>query len=548
MSKPTVNEEVISRLDSLRESYRNRLNAELKELAELLDTPIDSNSDLSILHAHLHKLAGSAGTFGYHQFGLLARQYELIINELQSGDDAINPISIDTSSWLASLHDALDKNATQDAPSGVSILHRHAHMDKPHIVLVERDAMLLEYTAQQLELFGFQVTCLQDADELSQLGSEPPDLLLVDHRAGDLQQLSQQPVAFWQHKLQHIGCPIFFTGGEDGFQARLNAIRSFGSGYFIKPLNIVELTTKIVQVLNTQGAEPERILIVGEQYVADAKGAILERAGMSIFKLNQPANLLNALRDFNPEMILILHYREGVIGTEIGAILEQFERWTFTPVVYSCVNPNVQIRQKAMLLSNFTLIEGAIDDAHLVGLCRARVQKLRQFEASLTQDGLTGLLKHASIKEAVHAQWLYAQRNSSSHFSLVMLDIDHFKRVNDTYGHAAGDSVIAAVGTLLKQFFRRIDKLGRYGGEEFALVLVDCSANDALRKVEELRQMFAKIQFSAKDVEFSCTLSAGIADNATYPNDSPQELLERADKALYCAKQSGRNQVRLAEG
>lgn len=541
-------DDFVNRLEALRVAYRKRLDSELKELRLLIKSYTTEPKDgLLRLHAQLHKLAGSAGTFGYEQLGRLARQYENSVANLLSEENADTTSSLDTTDWHRGLCAALKQDDLQRTAQGVSISLGKQDTDQAHIVLVERDPILAEYTAQQFESFGFQVTSLQDADELSTLRGERVDLLLVDHRAGNPQQISQNSVAFWQQKLKDLTCPVFFTGAEESFQARLNALRSHGGGYFVKPLDTVELTSKIAQLLSNKDAEPERVLIVGDEPdVTHAHSTPLEQAGMLTSVLHEPSKLLSAISSFNPEIVLLTLLRDKVTGTELSAILEQIDRWAHTPVLYLCTDATTAVRQQAMLLTNCALIEKPIDDALLVGLCRARVKKVRQLEASRNQDSLTGLLKHASIKDALQTHWEHVQRHPNTYFSVVMLDIDHFKRVNDTYGHAVGDIVIAAVGTLLRQRFRRVDKLGRYGGEEFTLVLVDCSAHDALRMVEELREAFSSIQFSANATKFSCTLSAGVVDNRAYPKDPPQALLERADKALYAAKHNGRNQVYLA--
>lgn len=124
-----------------------------------------------------------------------------------------------------------------------------------------------------------------------------------------------------------------------------------------------------------------------------------------------------------------------------------------------------------------------------------------------------------------------------------MLDIDFFKKVNDSYGHAAGDNVIRALANLLRQRLRRIDSLGRYGGEEFLVVLPDCPPDQALRILDEIRQRFADLHFIADGQQFSVTLSAGIASTDDAPA-SADDLLDKADRALYTAKHGGRNQVR----
>ena len=123
-----------------------------------------------------------------------------------------------------------------------------------------------------------------------------------------------------------------------------------------------------------------------------------------------------------------------------------------------------------------------------------------------------------------------------------MLDIDFFKKVNDSYGHAAGDNVIRALANLLRQRLRRIDSLGRYGGEEFLVVLPDCPAEQAKRILDEIRQRSAELHFIAAGQQFSVTLSAGIACTDEAPA-SADDLLDRADRALYSAKHGGRNRV-----
>ncbi len=131
--------------------------------------------------------------------------------------------------------------------------------------------------------------------------------------------------------------------------------------------------------------------------------------------------------------------------------------------------------------------------------------------------------------------------------SVVMLDLDHFKGINDGHGHAAGDSVIRALANLLRQRLRRIDSLGRYGGEDFVVVLPECPASEAARIIDEIRQRFAELTFSTSaGAVFQVTFSAGISE--TDGRSSASELLERADRALYRAKHAGRNRVVAGTG
>ena len=173
----------------------------------------------------------------------------------------------------------------------------------------------------------------------------------------------------------------------------------------------------------------------------------------------------------------------------------------------------------------------------------SRAQRARQLSNALARDSLTGLLKHADIKEQVSYEVARAIR-SRRPASVVMLDIDHFKQVNDQYGHPVGDNVIRALANLLRQRLRKIDSLGRYGGEEFLAVLPDCSGEQAQQVIEEIRQHFTRLTFQAGQQQFHCSFSAGVVQSNG--EQSASELLHLADQALYAAKHGGRNQVRLA--
>jgi diguanylate cyclase (GGDEF)-like protein len=157
------------------------------------------------------------------------------------------------------------------------------------------------------------------------------------------------------------------------------------------------------------------------------------------------------------------------------------------------------------------------------------------------------LLKHAAIKEMVEIEVARSRRKFTP-VTVGMLDIDHFKAVNDNYGHAVGDLVISSVAMLLRQRLRHSDIVGRYGGEEFAVILPECSAEDAVRLLDDVRQRFSEVQFNHQGKIFTCTLSAGLASSRQLPDFDGTELLVAADEALYVAKRSGRNQIQSAPG
>lgn len=532
------------------EAYRKRLEGDLEQIASQIDglRPGSVNPEPGRhLHQSLHKLAGSSGTFGFEQLGRQAREYEqLTARELSQPGISSGPASLSMVDWLDTLYAALHEDDGRNRARGVEVETYEVQSTQPCIWLIERDPMLADYISQQLQSFGFTVQSLKDARDIQQPHETSPDLLLIDHRASDSAQLLDNPDEYWRHTLSGLACPIIFTGAEESFDARLTAVRSGGMAYFVKPLDVPQLAAHVARLLKGRESEPERVLIVEDDVeLALFCQEVLQQAGMQVKSISNPRELIQTASDFGPELVLMDFWLPEATGAEMVALLTQIDRWAQLPIVYLSAETNAELRTQALMLGGDTFLEKPVDRELLVNLCRHRVRRLRELEQAMTRDSLTGLIKHASIMEALQAEWEYVRRHPRS-FSVVMLDIDHFKAVNDTYGHAVGDLVIASVGTLLRQQFRSTDKLGRYGGEEFALILPDCTAETALGLVNSLREAFAAIQFMGSGNRFACTVSAGVADNQQFPNDSPDALIERADQALYRAKNSGRNQVCLA--
>ena len=162
-------------------------------------------------------------------------------------------------------------------------------------------------------------------------------------------------------------------------------------------------------------------------------------------------------------------------------------------------------------------------------------------------DHLTNLFNRRYLSEILEGEFFRARRNREN-LSLVIIDIDYFKNVNDTYGHQNGDVVLASVAGLAQQQLRAYDSAARYGGEEFVLLFPGTSLNGGEMVAERLRQSVLEFSFPPPMQDLTLTISAGVA---TYPSpnvDSVDSLFRQADEALYRAKQNGRNRVEAMAG
>jgi len=211
----------------------------------------------------------------------------------------------------------------------------------------------------------------------------------------------------------------------------------------------------------------------------------------------------------------------------------------------------VSLTREAFTQDEFEMLELVVNQTALV---MANAVLYRRMEELATTDGLTGLHNHRFFQESATREVERAQRNTATRFALVLTDIDHFKKVNDTYGHPMGDEVLRRVSRVLKATIqRKTDLVARYGGEEFVLILTDTDAAGARSVIDRVRAAIAKEEFEFEGTTFHVTMSAGVV---AYPDDigaRPQEtapnvkqaLIDRADKALYHSKQSGRNRSTL---
>jgi diguanylate cyclase (GGDEF)-like protein len=174
----------------------------------------------------------------------------------------------------------------------------------------------------------------------------------------------------------------------------------------------------------------------------------------------------------------------------------------------------------------------------------ALLQTNRELEQLSIIDDLTGLFNRKKIMEQFHSEVVRARR-SESPLAVLMLDIDHFKETNDTYGHQVGDVVLTQLAESLLDSVRECDFVGRYGGEEFLLLLPDSSTSDGITTAERIQDHINDLSIEAGSETITVSVSIGVSE---FPKDGLEvaSVLRMADDALYCSKDNGRNQITVA--
>lgn len=539
-------------LQQLSEQFLQRLRQELPQLAEkalqllTCSDPREQLLRLTELRDELHRLAGSAGTFGFNELGTRARLLE------QQTQQWLSSLELQRQG-LQGLVNELQQLASVEQVSQASVAPVVAPV--PKVIGVNRDRSYKVFILEDelkvgeairltLNTFGYQAehfltTAALDAALVEQL----PDALIIDVNLGEDQRTGLDYVAVLQQRLE-CSLPILVLTTQNDFHTQLQAVRIGAVGFFNKPVDVAKLENRLERCFNRQNSEPYRVLIVDDdRELSDRYRLVLSGANMLVEVVNDPLQLFDAMARFHPEVLVLDVNMPGCSGPELAQIVRFNDDWLRVPIIYLSAETDIAQQMSALIRAGDDFVTKPISDNSLIATVFARAQRARLLSNALSRDSLTGLLKHADIKEKVTIERERAMRTSKP-FSVVMLDIDHFKKVNDTHGHAVGDNVIRALANLLRQRLRRVDSLGRYGGEEFLAVLPDCNGVQAVKIIDQIRQQFSLLSFVGEQGEFFVSLSAGVA---CCMGSTANEVMETADRALYNAKRNGRNRVHSSE-
>jgi diguanylate cyclase (GGDEF)-like protein len=410
------------------------------------------------------------------------------------------------------------------------------------VYLVTSDHQFGAFLAQQISHFGYFVQIVRDLTSLENaIAKHLSTAILVDMPALEM-EMSHSNLFEGMKVFRQTSIPIMFISDQDDQATRLKAIRAGGTAFFSKPLDTVSLIDHLDELTSTDTADPYRVLVVEDQPpIANYYKMVLNMAGMDAQVVTDATKVLQQMIEYQPDLILLDLYMPEVNGAELVRIIRQMEEFVSIPIVFLSSEDDFVKQMEVMSLGGDDFLTKPIKASHLVALVKSRLERLKTLRSYMVRDSLTGLLNHTSFRSTL-IQEVNRCGRQNARLAVAMMDIDHFKMVNDTYGHSAGDHVLKSLSRLLKQRLRRSDIIGRYGGEEFVALLLDVDAQQAWRIMDEIRGHFSEVEhFATKSGSLHVTFSCGIA---TYPQfTDPKLLSDAADQALYAAKAAGRNRV-----
>ena len=535
-----MNEE--SQKDKIKQHFARRVTAQARAVLDtwqrITDSPEASASLRSDLLAAADKLVRYAQRFDMDKH--VEAGLKLIESScLWPAETTISPLSIaEFQVAVDELSRATLRRTDQDQTETPTVFRR-----TPVYVALSNEETATRLI-KQLDFFGFRASAFTDAASLVEACAlHKPETILVDVQFGNAGNQGITTVEYLQSR-HDTPIPIIFISEDDGsIETRLRTSRCGGEEFFYPAVDPGQLIEKIESYTHGNSLEPYRVLVLDDSR-AQAKfmETALNRAGMNSYIITDPMQIIHALDEFSPEIIILDMYMPGCTGMEIARVIRQQDRFHSVPIIYLSAEDDISKQLHAMSLGGDDFLTKPIDPKHLIATLRNRGRRARSLLALMIRDSLTGLYNHTHTLHLLDQEIVKAGHKEHA-LCFVMLDLDFFKKVNDTFGHPIGDRVLRSLSMFLKQRLRQTDHIGRYGGEEFAIILPNTHESDALNVLNEIRERFSALLQPAGDREFNVTFSCGVA---SWHGESSQVLCERANNALAAAKAQGRNCVAVA--
>jgi len=536
------------KMKKLKQSYLNHLPDKIQDAQGWIEKLVKDggNTDaLQNIRRIFHSIKGSSASFGYPDITTKVLAVETIINNIGPDSCLEGESLLELRTTIVLLEHSLvlhkETSPEQEIHFAAPFGEGFATSKNKLIYIAEDDEHLLQKLSMQLSQFGYRVKAFSHIEALSvAVAQECPAVIIMDiifpddHFAGinaikKLQQNREKPLS------------VIFISSRNDIDARLHAVRAGASAYFVKPLNISELIDNLDNLTQQKEVEPYKILIVDDEpELASYHALILQNAGMKTAIVTEPLKIMETLSKLNPDLILMDMYMPDCSGKELSKVIRQTGTYFSIPIVFLSAETNLDKQIAAVNTGADDFLTKPIRPDHLISSVIARAERLRIIRSFMDKDSLTGLLNHSKSKEQLDIAISRAKRQKNN-LAFAIIDIDKFKIVNDTYGHPIGDDVLVVLSRFLKQRLRKSDIIGRYGGEEFVLILSEIMPEAAEIVFNRLRVSFSKIKYRAEDKEFSVNFSCGFAMLSDY--DTPTTICYAADKALYRAKHKGRDCV-----
>jgi diguanylate cyclase (GGDEF)-like protein len=496
-----------------------------------------------------HKMVGTAGSYGYEKFSLYMRAIEQTAIDISksSDEDAVREMwtRIEESLRLGMAEaEAIAAAAAEIEANKAPDDNRPMGPVFARVLMIDPDEAFLDV----VEHLGRQANVAIIKAPNSGAAMNAALMHQLDAAIIDLQFDSQEKAFKMAMDLRSLPgydtLPLaFISQSADLTRPAVEAAHVGASLHLDKPLDAAALEAAVRHLVAIrQGGRP-KVMVVDDDPDFTTKIAFdLRNDNLLVRTVHDPMKLLEALQEFPPDVLLLDVMMPGMNGFEVCQMLRGMPRWRDLPIIFITAEIHIDARVKAFTSGGDDYLPKPVVTEELLARVRVRLEKSRLLKERSDKDTITGLLLRRAFVEQFNAMLADVER-ANSVMSICLMDVDHFKKVNDTYGHIAGDTVLSGFGGLLLRRFRVDDIRGRWGGEEFILAFRRERKETMRAAINRVQEEFSKITFESEDGrQFNVSFSGGVA---SYPDDGHtlHELLTVADKRLYEAKHAGRRRI-----
>lgn len=489
----------------------------------------------------LHSLRGVSGGHGFLVLNQIAENIESILNANGSSDlddqekEALQTAIMELTNRANYIYDTFEV-PTGTKESEQSLLNNEK---SPLVLIVDDDKHFCDMLSVQLEHLGYRTRAIYTLEQIrDSIYNYKPNIIFMDIIFNDDRDAGTQIIAAIKEK-EDLNCPIIFMSARDDLQARLNAVRSGGIGFLCKNFNLGDLKNILDTMVPVQHDTTYKVLIIDDDKISSTYcSTILEHAGIQVSILGAPEKIFEQVINFDPDVLLIDMYMPHISGIELASIIRQHQNFSSIPIVIMSAETDINKQFKMRSAGADDFILKPFKPHHLVDIILNRIQRSRQTKHLIYTDGLTGLMLFSKVKDQIN-NLLESCIRYNLDFSIALIDLDHFKEINDTHGHLSGDQILRNFAEFLLTRVRKSDIVTRSGGEEFTLIFPYTNSANALRAVNSIREAYAQRLQDVNNTQIHVTFSAGISSVTKFHD--LESILAAADQALYHAKESGRN-------
>lgn len=413
---------------------------------------------------------------------------------------------------------------------------------KRMLLVVDADREFAERLVAEAATQGMVTTVAANpAVAKETIARTPPSVALLDFSDPATLKESLELLAELNGRTPPVPTLVMTT--RDTFAERVEVARQGGGGFLHKSLPIEQIIEAAAHTLQHVYTVESTVLAVDDDpQILAILQALLEPEGIRLTVLEDPQQFWDTLQQVVPDLLILDIDMPYINGVDLCRVVRGDKQWTGLPVVVLTGYTDLQLVRQVFAAGADDFVSKPIVGPELITRIIGRLERARLLRSMAEIDPLTGLTnRHKSVERL--RQLLQLADRQRQPFSLTVLDVDYFKQVNDSYGHAVGDIVLRHLGGLLRRSFRNEDVIARWGGEEFVVGMYGSTREQSVRRLTRVLETFRQEVFLGSGTkEFQVTFSAGVA---AYPVDGAdlQTLYNTADSALYQAKASGRNRV-----